>query len=182
MDEKQVKLLIENAISEHSLIVWKEILLKLLESPVILVIVVIAIVLLNRQKIAGLIKNRNIEIGWGDNHIKLNELSTSIDLELDPLREEIETLKSEINSLKNGDADVTQTNTIEETNEKELKRIKDRIHMALGSTKFRWRSIEQLAKLSGASEVQVLELTSSDNTIQVGHDKSGKKLAKFIHR
>jgi len=182
LNEDQVKLLIENALDEHSLIAWKEIILKLLESPVVLVILVGIVLFLSRTKIAGFIKNRNIEIGWGDKNIKLSELSTSIDQELDPLREEIESLKNEINSLKSEGVSPEETSVVDITDENELKRIKDRIHMALGSTKFKWRSIEQLAKLSRANEKQVLELIASDNTIQVGHDKSGKKLAKFIHR
>ncbi len=182
VNESQIKEIVEAVISEHSVIAWKEVLIKALESPIILVVVLVFILLIFKKQLAEILKGRDIDIGWGNSHIKLNELSKSIDKELDPLREEIESLKGTINELRAEESNIIKTIASEEEREKDTKHIKGCIYKALASPKFRWRSIEKLAHYANATEEQVLELISADQSIEIGHDKSGRRLIKFKHR
>ncbi len=70
-----------------------------------------------------------------------------------------------------------------ETKSKESEEeIKKRINKALSSSKYRWRSIDSLAKLSLASKEEVLEIIGADSSIVLGRGKNGEELAKFKHR
>lgn len=182
MTEDQVKQLIEESISEHSASTWKEIVVAGLDSPVVLFLVFLIILYVFRSQIAALLKSRNIEFRWGDKHIKLNELSNNIDQEIDPLKDDIETLKNIVSKLQDEKGIIPEKMVSEAEQEEEVEHVKKRMYKALGSQKFRWRTIEKLAQFSRTTEEQILELISADETIEVGYDKHGNKLAKFKHR
>lgn len=166
--------------NEHSLILWKELTIAGLNSPVVILILTIVIILMFREKLIKTLSNRNIEIGWGDKSIKLSELSNNLDQEIDPIKEQIEELKQELQFVK------AQKHI--EFEDKEIKssasneEVKTKIYKALASPKFRWRSLESIAKFVRASCDDVLEILESDEKVIVEKAKNGKTLAKFKHR
>ena len=180
MDENQVRALIQELLGEHSTILWKELLIAALNSPVILLLVTAFIIWLLRKHLLKFLSSRDIEIGWGDKQIKLSELSNNIDQELDPVKEQIDMLKQELKVLRGRGKPVQLE---KETKSKESEEeIKKRINKALSTSKYRWRSIDSLAKLSLARKEEVLEIIGADGSIVLGRGKNGEELAKFKHR
>jgi hypothetical protein len=172
----------ESNIEEDSLIEWTEVIVAALDSTVLLFFLVLIFLFVIRNQITTLLKSRNIEFKWGDKHIKLNELSNNLDQEIDPIKDDIETLKEDIRKLQEKEGLLPEKVVTEAAKEDEITQIKKRMYKALGSPKFRWRSIDRLAKFSRTTEEQILELISADDSIQIGYDKLGNKLAKFKHR
>ena len=180
MTEEQARSLIQQVLNEHSALLWKDVLLASLESPVVILLLLLFIAFLFRGQISKLFINRNIDIGWGDKHIKLSELSNNLDKELDPIREELELLKAEFEKLRAGTGEEPEAQKDDQDLTDEL--VKKKIYKALSSPRFRWRSLKSLSKLSGISEDAVLEHLESDSQIDVGRAKDGSAIAKFKHR
>lgn len=182
MTEDQTKQLVETYINEHSATAWKDVIVAGFDSTVLIFLIFIIVLYIFRNQVSALLRSRNIEINWGDKNIKLNELSNNFDQEIDPLRDEIETLKNEISELQSKAGIAATTPATEVDREAEIQLIKKRMYKALGSPKFRWRSTSKLALFSRTTEEQIMELISADDSIQIGYDKHGNRLAKFKHR
>lgn len=184
MEPSAIEELVRAAVEERALLAWERVILQLLNWPFLLFAFLVVFAIIYRKRVIGLLERGDIEISWGANrHIKLRELSERIDQDLDPLKEEIFELKEELETLKQRTGDTGEVDfPPEEPPEEEIQCAKDRIYKALQSPKFRWRSVEKLAKFSHLTQDQVLRILSHDDNVVLGVDKSGQQLARLKNR
>jgi hypothetical protein len=64
----------------------------------------------------------------------------------------------------------------------DAEQVTSRLRSALESPKFKWRSIERLAAISGLPESRVLELLYADPSVRVSIGKSGRQIAGLKSR
>ena len=77
-----------------------DVLLSVLDWPFLLFDFLTVSIFLFKDKVIGLLERGDIQISLGENHhIKLKELSDSIDQEIDPIKEEIQELQEKIEKL-----------------------------------------------------------------------------------
>ena len=165
-----------------------DIALAFLDWPFLLFILIIVLALIFRDKITNLLERGDIQISWGENkHIKLKELSDGIDQELDPLKEEIEELKSQLNHLLSthhnepDSSDIKDEHTHEENNDR-IKAGEQRIIDGLKYHQNRWRSIQKLASISGLNESETLDILRSNPDIVLSTAKSKRQIARLKTR
>jgi len=163
---------------------WFDVILALVNWPFLLFTFLIIFVLKFREKIVGLLDRGDIQISWGDNrHIKLKELSDDFDKEIDPIRDEIQELRDKINELSGASTipsgNVVETKTLDDT---QVKAAKGKILEGLENPKFRWRSVERLAILSGLSESDVLDLLRNDPNVVLSAGKTKGQIARLKAR
>lgn len=136
-----------------------------------------------KEKINGLLERGDIQISWGDNkYIKLKDLSEGIDKEIDPLKEEIDDLKEKINEFgrivnsNNGKESKSENARLTDNQKIEAEK---RIYDGLNNFKYRWRSIERLAAISGITESEVLDILRSNPGVVLSMSKSKKPIAQL---
>jgi len=169
---------------------WVDVALALLDWPFLFFVGIGAFIWLFRENIASLLGRGDIQISWGENrHIKLTEISEGIDEELDPLKEEMQLLKNQILNLEasiatvNGDS-VSQTPQQPEGLSSEAKEsAKKRLLGELETGKYRWRTIETLAKKAAISEEDTRDiLRACVSDVVLGTSKSGSQIVRHVSR
>ena len=161
--------------------------LAIMDWPFLLFIGIGLFVWFFRENVAALLCRGDIQISWGENrHIKLTEISEGIDEELDPLREEIQSLQSQIAALEESIGTDTKSNAPRQpeglSNEAKADATR-RIIAELKNGKYRWRSIEALAKKAAISEqdtLYILRASVSDIVLSTG--KSSRQIARHVSR
>lgn len=183
MNEDTIKELVIAAVQQEAVLAWERIVLQLLDWPFLLFLLILIGALVFRRKILALFERSHIEFSWGkDKHIRLQDLSENIDQELDPVREELAELRSQIGALTHESVEGRKTEVLQEMSKEEVRATKDRMYKALRSPKFTWRSIEKLASYSRTSEDRILEFLAEDDNVVLGSDKAGRRLAKMKNR
>jgi hypothetical protein len=154
---------------------------KLLEAPFLLFVAVVVFLCRFRRELTGLLSRGDILISWGEKRsIRLRELSKSLDEELEPIRDDIETLKRSIGAGSEP-TKVSPPVPPREADE-DRKQIATRIREGLRSSEFTWRSVERLAAVSGTTESQVLEILRADPDVRLSVGKSGRQIAGLKSR
>ena len=162
----------------------QHVLLKLLDWPFLLFLILCAVLVLFRQQLAALFSRGDISISWGEGRsIELRQLSNHLDEELDPLRDEIECLKQGVAELQ-AQAGVPDENCIvpsatQALSAEEEEQVSQRMQQALQSGEYRWRSLERLAAVSGVPEGEALKVLRSHPDVVLGTDKSGRQIARW---
>ena len=183
MDENTIKELVTAGVQEEAVLAWERIILQVLNWPFLLFWLALIVLVVFGRKISALFERSHIEISWGKNkHIRLRDLSESIDQELDPIREELVELRTQLGAVTQKSVEGEKKEVPQEMPEGEVKLTKDRMYKALRSPKFNWRSIEKLADFSRTSEDQILEFLAEDDNVVLGSDKAGRRLAKLKNR
>ncbi|EKA7375356.1 hypothetical protein OL330_004662 [Vibrio parahaemolyticus] len=78
---------------------WDQLLLKLLDWPFLMFVIVMVLIYLLKEQIKGLVDRSNLKITWGDRSIELNELADSVDQDIDPLKERLDELETQLEKL-----------------------------------------------------------------------------------
>lgn len=169
---------------------WVDILLALLNWPFLLFVGTGIFIWIFRDNVSALLKRGDIQISWGENrHIKLTEISDGIDEELDPLKEEILFLKTQLADLeaklstRDGDASSQSIQAKVALTPEEREDAKRRLLIELKNGKYRWRSIETLSKkvaLSESDTIEILRASTSEAVLSTG--KSGRQIARHTSR
>jgi hypothetical protein len=161
---------------------WLEILLKLLDGPFLLAVVVIVFLCLFRKQLMGLLGRGDIQVSWGDGRsIRLRDLAEKLDEELDPLRDDVEALKQATPAATPSAQPIHEPEIAEPTSnprEHALRVMKE----ALANPKYRWRAVERLATLAYLPEPEAAELLRSDPDVVFGIGKSRRPIARLKHR
>jgi hypothetical protein len=80
---------------------FEPVILKLLDWPFLACVILLLALFLFRQQMAGIFGRGDILISWGENRsIRLRELLSSLDQELDPIRDEISVIKQAIATVE----------------------------------------------------------------------------------
>ncbi|MBX7258032.1 MAG: hypothetical protein K1Y02_16850 [Candidatus Hydrogenedentes bacterium] len=164
-----------------------DVLIKLLDWPFLFFVALCLIVFIFRKQLVVLLNRGDIQVSWGENrNIRLRDLSENLDKELDPIRDEIETIKEAVSNLQqqSGASSAQQTllgepvviSAVDRDNA--MQRIKD----ALTSSQYKWRSIDRLAAIAGLEVPQALSIIRSDPEILLSIGKSGRQIARLKSR
>jgi hypothetical protein len=161
---------------------------KLLEWPFLTFILIVGFVLVFFGSIEKLIARGELTIAWSKDHsIKVRDLAGALDEELDPIRDDIELLKTTLDSLldkRKADPHSIQTELSPEsrsTDKTEISRTQ-RLRDALANPKYEWRSVERLAILMGVTEDDVIRLILSQDDIRLSRGKSGRQIVGLVSR
>jgi hypothetical protein len=178
MNTNQVDLFVHQPATETSSAAL-QIFLKLLDWPFLMAVVLIVFIFVFRKQIKAVLNRGDILIKWGDQSIQLRELEDSIDKEIDPLRDQLETLKQTKQNLSEAKASKgVQFANIQEPPVDALARMKE----ALQSPDYRWRTVSRLASIACISEDEAKSLLRADPEIVFSIGKSGNSIAKLKSR
>lgn len=163
------------------------VLLKLFDWPFLAFTLLLLAIFLFRQQMAGVFGRGDILISWGENRsIRLRELSSSLDQELDPIRDEISVIKQAVAAME-AKLQVPNAPRMEAVRRDELPPeqrdiVRKRMKEALATGEYLWRSLERLAIIGGISENQALELLRADPEVVLSRAKSGRQIARLASR
>jgi len=161
-----------------------DVLLALLDWPFLLFVFLLLFVFIFKKKVMKLFDRGDIQIGWGEGrHIKLKELSDGIDEEIDPIKDEIQELREQLDKLTSkSPGDSKTASTQQELNDKRRKAAEKKIFEGLQNTKYRWRSVRRLAVISGVSEIDALDILRENSEVVLSVDKSKRHIARLKDR
>lgn len=161
-----------------------DIALAFLDWPFLLFAFLVVFVFFFKDKVMGLLERGDIQISWGENrHIKLKELSDGIDQEIDPIKEEIQELREQIEKLSSTSVKgVELMHSSHSLSDDQRKVAESRIIEGLKNHRYRWRSIERLAAISGISESDALDILRSNTDVVLSIGKSKQQIAKLRDR
>jgi len=179
---------------------------KVLDWPFLLLVCTVFIVFVFQEELAGVLGRGDITLSWGERSIRLRDLSTNLDEELDPIRDDIEEIKKalpafwlhatnresklrfqgfdqilvqdEKPNVPRSEATFVRQSLSEDQRHAALQKMK----RALADTDFRWRSIERLAIAAGLHEDDALGILRSDPEVVLGKGKSGRRIARLVSR
>jgi hypothetical protein len=157
-----------------------DVVLKLLEAPFLVFLTITVLLIVLRKELKALFGRSEISIKWGDHSIELKDLSANFDKELEPLRDDIEVLRQALNQNPSSSRVLELPQPPVEADE--LAPVRARLEQALRHSQFKWRSIERLSAIAGASEAQVLTLLRSDPDVRLSVGKSGRQIAGLRSR
>lgn len=164
-----------------------EVLLKLLDWPVLGFVLLIILGVLFRKPLSRALSKGDVVISWGENRsITLGQLSGSLSEELDPLRDELEMVKAAVQALERkadppGGPPV-QPPAGDALTPAQAQDARDRMRVALSSGKYLWRSVERLAILAGVPESAALDILRADPDVVLGMGKSQRQIARLASR
>lgn len=158
---------------------WENVIVQALDWPFLLFVLLAVLFVLYRKHLLGILQSGDIQISWGENRsISLKNLSTTLDEELDPLREEVAFLQEQIDQITKKSDTKSKQQLSTDDKENAIVKMKD----GLQSHKYRWRSIERLAVMAGVTEEQAHDLLGGQNDVVISKGKSGRIIARLSHR
>jgi hypothetical protein len=156
-----------------------QIALKLLDWPFLMTVVFIIFIFVFRKQLMALLDRKDILVNWGGSSIRLRDLEENIDKEIDPLRDQVETLKqAEQSANKTKPLEGVEFINTREPSVDALTRMKN----ALRPPNYRWRTIPRLASIAAISEDEAKSLLRSDPEIVLSTGKSGNQIARLRSR
>jgi hypothetical protein len=163
---------------------WQQMILKVLDWPVLLFLAVAILVFIFRRQIGSALDRGDIVISWGQGRsIHVAQLSKSLDEELDPIRDEIDSVKEAVAVLKSAGAPPVLPAEPKTLSHEARRVASDRMVDALRDGRYVWRSIERLATIGGVSEGQALDMLREDNAnVVLGRGKSQQPIARLRSR
>ena len=185
MNTNQIELVIHPAAAEASN-PWVQVALKLLDWPFLVFVVLIVFIWCFREQLCALLSRENIMIKWGDKSILLRDLPKKIEQDIDSKFDSIEPEQD------------FPTGKIQEFLSKKRKDMRefvvdlpkphaptadplDRMHEALMSPAFRWRTLARLATIAGISESEARQLLTSLG-VEFDVNRSGQAIVKLKSR
>lgn len=176
---------------------------RFLDWPFLLLVCTIFLVIVFKEDLTGVLNRGDIKLSWGDRSIRLRDLSSNLNEELDPIRDDVEELKKEIESVRLHSSEKQQSfptfdpgllQRISETHntkplsfrqalsEEERKTAVHKMKAALANTEFRWRSVERLAIAAGIQEDEALSLLRTELDVVLGKGITGRRIARLVTR
>ncbi len=156
---------------------FSHVLLKLLDWPFLLFLLVLIFFYVNRKKITALFDKPNIKFTWGDRSIELSELGDNLDQDIDPIRERVEALEEQLSSiLKNGSK--PSNSESEEPTEEEIKKV---VQGPLQNKKYRYRTVMGVAREANISKSKAQRILRNTPDIKIVTARDGKELYRVFH-
>jgi len=161
----------------------REVLLKLLDWPFLLTGLLVGFAWRFRDEFRALLSRGDIRIAWGEGRsIELRELSENLDKDLQPIQDEIDGLRQEVESLRAAlGARQTDSMSFSVPAEEGLD-VAERMRNALADESYRWRSLSRLAQIAGLTEKDALIELRKDPQVVLGADKQGRQIARLKNR
>jgi len=151
---------------------WDQILLKMLDWPFLFFVLVVVLIIMTRDQLKGLINRSNIKITWGDRSIELNELADNVDQDLDPIKERLDLLEEQLQSM--GSAQPNEP--AEEAKQPTPAEIKKVINVALKNPKYKYRTVNGIAKEAKIPTVTAQKILGTNPNVRVVKARDGREL------
>jgi hypothetical protein len=173
-----------------------EVVVKLLDWPFLLFVLVLTFLLVFRKHVAALLNRGDITISWGPGRsISLKDIGESLGQELDAMTERLDALEAHIGP--SGDA-VTAGDSLDEgpappapapgggpsrrPDPDHLQTVKARALSALEDPRYEWRTLDRVATLSGSTADEVRQVLRTDPAVTFGSTRTGDPLLKLKRR
>ena len=160
----------------------REIVLKLLDWPFLLTVLLLGFAWKFRGEVGALLSRGDIRIAWGEGRsIELRELSESLDKDLQPIQDDIDGLRQDVDSLRSAltarpAGDVSYSLAVQDGSD-----LNDRMLTALADGRYRWRSLSRLAEIAGLTEDEALIALRKNPGVVLGADKQGRRIARLAN-
>lgn len=170
-----------------------DIVIALLNWPFLLTLLLTVLLVRFRAQVGELLSRGDIQLSWGEGKsIQLRELSDNLDMDLQPIQDDLEGLKQEVATLRKkveaadgqplsfgapGEEESQPPEPPQPTGE-EPTSPQSRMREALDDKRFQWRSLERLASVGGLNEQEAAGILSTDADVVLGTDKYGRRIAK----
>jgi hypothetical protein len=183
---------------------WYQLIPKVLDWPFLLFVLLVAALVLFYREIQGRVGKGGFSLKWGDGEITIQELSGSLDKELDPIKDDLTELRAELHQIGSERSRVPIERTREHIAfiagpppvtdlpgpplalppppEPGPIGAQARVRRALEGSEYRWRSIERLAAAAGVPESSALEILRADPEVRLSLGKSGRRIAGLRSR
>ena len=172
----------------------KDIVIALLDWPFLLTVLLTVILVKFRKQVGERLSHGDIQLSWGEGKsIQLRELSDNLDMDLQPIQDDLEGLKQEVATLRKkleaadgqpvgfgvaGEPESEPSEPSQPARGEGSTSPVSRMREALGDKRFRWRSLERLASVGGLNEQEAIGMLSTDPDVVLGTDKYGRRIAK----
>ena len=166
---------------------WSQVILKLFEWQVFALFVLLLVIIVFRRHLGEALRRGDVLLSWGENRsIRLSQLPEGIQEELDPILADVESLRSAVAALEAG-AGTAVTPAVRTPHEgslsdEERQHAMSRMHEALASGEYKWRTIERLAGVAGVTDKDALAILRSDPTVVLSLSKSQRQIARLATR
>lgn len=184
-----------------------QILLALLDWPVLFTVSFFILLLMFRADIRQLFTRGRISLTWGDKNFEVSDLPEELDENFAPIADDIEDLKQRIQALEAAlankpgtpksqvpDMEAPVSTTFDPEPDAEPNAApgappaspsadaitRDRMLNALNNSQYTWRNIDRLASISGVSDEKAEELLRGmDEVVFSRNRKSGRSIVKL---
>lgn len=169
---------------ENFFVTHKELLGKLLDWPFLLFTLFFISLIVFRKEIRSVLSRGDITVSWGEGRsIRLYDISDHLDKELDQIRDDLDDLKQTVQHLHANEAELVQVKpAAEKLSPNERNAALENMCEALRDGRWRWRTLERLAQISGITEKEALNILRAASQVQLGQDKNGNHIAKLRDR
>ncbi|UAA38937.1 hypothetical protein KIH87_00755 [Paraneptunicella aestuarii] len=149
-----------------------QIVLKLLDWPFLLFILVSTLIYVTRRQIRNLVDRSNLKITWGDRSIELSDLADNLDQDLDPIKERLDALEEQMKTMGKTTPDKEKF-TQKEPTELEIDKV---LNVALKNPRFKYRTLDGIAKDVKIPKDKVQQILGSNPQVQVLKARDGRQL------
>ncbi len=169
---------------ENFFITHKELLGRLLDWPFLLFVLLIFGAVYFRKEFKTLLGRGDITISWGEGRsIRLHDISEHLDKEMDQIRDELEIVKEAVHKFHSTSKDyVAEQHRTENMSQEERNEALNQMKDSLKHGRWRWRTLERLAIISGITEKEALTILRGDPEVDLEQDKKSNYIAKIKHR
>ncbi len=162
---------------------WEQVILKLLDWPFLMFILIVVLVYFTRNELKGLISRSNVKITWGDRAIELNELADNVDQDLDPLKERVEQLEYKLQQLVEHASSADDSGDVEESfadepcpPPPEPGDIANVLNIALSNPRYKYRTAEGVARELKLPVQYAQQILADAPNVRVTKSRDGREL------
>lgn len=155
---------------------------KLLDWPFLLFVTLLVFLMYFRKELKAVFTRGDIMIKWGEGSIQLKELSSNLDKEFDPVREQIASLKAALASATSTSASPVGAPAVHALTATQHDAVRGRLLDALTTSEYKWRSLERLAEIAGVSQPTVLDILRTMPEVELSVGKSNRQIAGLTKR
>ncbi|WP_372739143.1 hypothetical protein [Neptunomonas sp.] len=163
----------ENAAQAQSTFPWDQLVLKLIDWPFLLFIIVVFLIFLMKDQLKGLVDRSNVKITWGDRSIELNELADNVDQDIDPIKERIDLIEEKLAKITTDEVPTEQVNSDPEPTTDDIYKV---LHVGLANPKYKYRTASGVAKDAEIPIQTAQTILTSNPNIRVVKARDGKEL------
>lgn len=163
----------EQVTEAQSTFPWDQLILKLIDWPFLLFIIVVFLIFMVKDQLKGLVDRSNVKITWGDRSIELNELADNVDQDIDPIKERIDLLEEQVAKITMDDLQIAQTAGDPEPTDDDIDEV---MNVALANPKYKYRTVSGVARDANIPVQTAQKILTSHPNIRVVKARDGKEL------
>lgn len=167
---------------------WHDLFLKCLDWPFLAFVIFIIVIVVFREDLRKILNKSHITFKYGDNSIQLADLPNQLDKDIDPIKERLEIIESQLKSVLASPTNTTQNKqTAKQSSEAKptasnvpVKTFapspNTKIINSFKTNRYKYRSIRGIAASTGLTEEEVRQAIASIPAIRETTNREGKVL------